>query len=128
MLFEAMTGVLPFAGTPDEVLAAKQTQAPPSPDALVDGLPQDLVRLCVELLDRDPTRRPSGREVIALLDRADPEPDEADDVAEAARPFPLIGRVAASPGPGQGLIAALHQRKTESRSLSSAAPGQARPR
>ena len=47
MLFEAMTGQLPFAGTPDEVLAAKQIQSAPSPDALVDGLPPDLVRLCV---------------------------------------------------------------------------------
>ena len=113
MLFEAMTGLLPFAGTPDEVLAAKQNQAPPSPDALVDGLPQDLVRLCVELLDRDVTKRPSGREVIARLTGRDPEPDEADDVAEAARPFPLIGR-ARHRQVLDSLIATLHQRKTVS--------------
>ena len=63
MLYEAMTGQLPFAGTPEEVLAAKQNEAPPSPDALVEGLPQDLVRLCVALLDRDVSEtaeRPRG--------------------------------------------------------------------
>ena len=31
MLYEAMTGRLPFTGSPEEVLAAKQTELPPGP-------------------------------------------------------------------------------------------------
>ena len=110
ILFEAMTGQLPFAGTPHEVLAAKQKQSAPSPDALVDGLPPDLVRLCVALLDRDASRRPGGRDVIALLGGQLPEPD---DQPEPARAFPLIGRSRHRQVLDGGL-AALHRRKTVS--------------
>ena len=86
-----MTGQLPFVGTPrGGDLAAKQKQARRHrPTTLVDGLPQDLVRLCVALLDRDAAKRPAGREVIARLSGRLPEPIDA---PEPARPFPLIGR------------------------------------
>ena len=111
ILYEAMTGYLPFAGTPDEVLAAKQQQAAPSPDTLVDGLPQDLVRLCVALLDRDASKRPSGREVIARLDGpAFPSPKTQ---RRAGSSVPLDRAIAASASPGQPL-ATLHRRKTVS--------------
>ena len=110
MLYEAMTGQLPFSGTPDEVFIAKQSQSPPSPDSLVEGLPPDLVRLCVALLDRDVTKRPSGREVIARLSGRLPEPMDG---PEAARPFPLIGR-ARHRQVLDSLVASLHQRKTVS--------------
>lgn len=89
MLYEAMTGRLPFAGPPQEVIVAKQTVAPPSPATLVEGLPEDLVALCVDLLDRDPTRRPNGREIIARLTGLAPE---LLDFPEPPRPMPLIGR------------------------------------
>ena len=67
ILYEAMTGQLPFNGSPDEVVNAKQNHSPPPPDSLVDGLPEDLVGLCVSLLDQDPASRPTGRDVIARL-------------------------------------------------------------
>ncbi len=56
MLFEAMTGRLPFVGSATEIIAAKQTHDAPSPQTLVGDLPQDLVRLCNGLLDRDPAQ------------------------------------------------------------------------
>jgi eukaryotic-like serine/threonine-protein kinase len=89
MLFEVLTGELPFGGSPRELVIAKRTQAPPSPGSLVDGLAEDLVRLCVSLLDRDPARRPGGRAIIAMLrgQVADPA-----DVPDANRELPLIGR------------------------------------
>src|SRR5262249_19214352 len=65
MLYEALTGRLPFTGSPQELIIAKRTQSPPSPSTLVAGLPDDLVRLALLLLDRDPARRPTGREIIA---------------------------------------------------------------
>ncbi len=89
MLYEALTGRLPFAGSPQELIIAKRTQPPPSPAARVAGIPEDLVRLCLTLLDRDPTRRPGGREIIALLSGQVPE---LVDVPEPYRSFPLIGR------------------------------------
>jgi eukaryotic-like serine/threonine-protein kinase len=89
MLFEAMTGRLPFTGSPEEVIVAKQTETPPSPDSLALGLPEDLVRLCVALLDRNPAKRPSGRDVIILLQGLVPD---GLDVPELNRQLPIIGR------------------------------------
>ena len=110
MLFEAMTGRLPFTGAPDEVLNAKQTQSPPSPDSLVVGLPEDLVRLCVALLDRDPAKRPTGRDVIAHLRGLVPD---RSDLPESSRSLPLIGR-ARHRQVLEGLFASLVRKTTES--------------
>ena len=89
MLYEALTGRLPFVGPPQELIVLKQTQTPTSPSAIVEALPDELVRLCVELLDRDPAKRPTGREIIARLTGLAPE---APDRPEPGRPMPLIGR------------------------------------
>jgi serine/threonine protein kinase len=89
MLYEALTGSLPFVGTPQEVILAKRTRAPVLPGALAAGLPEDLVALCGALLDRDPSRRPTGREIIARLSGRVPEPPEP---PESNRELPLIGR------------------------------------
>ena len=89
MLYEVLTRRLPFDGSPQEVILAKRTQTPPSPASLVDGLPEDLVRLCMALLDRDPSRRPGGREIIAVLGGEIPD---SIDLPEPIRAFPLIGR------------------------------------
>jgi serine/threonine protein kinase len=89
MLYEALTGRLPFIGPPQEIIVAKQTTTPASPATLIDGLPEDLVRLCVELLDRDATKRPTGREIIARLTGLEPE---SLDRREPSRTLPLIGR------------------------------------
>jgi serine/threonine protein kinase len=89
MLYETLTGRLPFIGPSQEVIVAKQTETPESPATLVEGLPEDLVQLCVDLLDRDSTKRPAGREVIARLTGQVPE---SLDQPEPSRPLPLIGR------------------------------------
>jgi eukaryotic-like serine/threonine-protein kinase len=89
MLFEALTGQLPFAGSPQEIIAAKQTQVPPSPETLAGDLPEDLVHLCNTLLNRDPARRPSAREILAQLRGTD---QDSIDVPELNRSLPLIGR------------------------------------
>jgi serine/threonine protein kinase len=89
ILYEAMTGDLPFAGSADEIVVAKQTQTPPPPELLVNGLPEDLIRLCARLLERDPKKRPTGREVIAILTGSAHEMPE---VPESNRALPLVGR------------------------------------
>ncbi|HVK75654.1 MAG TPA: serine/threonine-protein kinase [Kofleriaceae bacterium] len=67
MLYEALTGQRPFRGSPPEVLMRKQREDPPLPSAVAAGVPGDLERLCVRLMDRDPERRPDGHTVLAAL-------------------------------------------------------------
>ncbi|MCA9523277.1 MAG: protein kinase [Myxococcales bacterium] len=64
MLFESLTGRLPFVGHFADVLVQKHERAAPEPRSLVEGIPDDLNRLCVGLLDRDPGARPSGEELV----------------------------------------------------------------
>ena len=65
MLYEALTGKLPFDGSLLELLNEKTSGAPnpiESPD-----VPEDLRTLCLELLSRLPESRPRGAEVRARL-------------------------------------------------------------
>lgn len=67
MLFHALTGVLPFDGSPVQVIMDKQTRRAPSPSHLVEGIPRDLDELCVALLERHPLRRPDPQEIHRVL-------------------------------------------------------------
>jgi serine/threonine protein kinase len=67
MLYEALTGQLPFSGSPVQVLINKQQREPLAPVELVPGLPEDLNSLCVDLLHRSPGERPAGAEVLRRL-------------------------------------------------------------
>src|SRR5262249_6998403 len=93
VLYEALTGRLPFLGRPLQVLTDKQRFEPPSPRELVTDLPDDLSTLCIDLLRRNPEARPSGQEVLRRLGSI---PAEAK--APAASPsspqpaIPLVGR------------------------------------
>jgi tetratricopeptide (TPR) repeat protein len=64
MLFEALTGKLPFVGAPLQVLIRKQREEPPPPSSIADGVPPDLDALCVRLTRFDPRQRPSGIDVL----------------------------------------------------------------
>ena len=67
MLYLALTGRPPFVGGNDDVLMDKQQFEPPPPGEVAAGVPDDLGALCVELLRRDPARRPTGTEVLRRL-------------------------------------------------------------
>lgn len=67
MLYEALTGQLPFDGAPEEVLFAKQQGRPRAPSEIVDGVPADLGALCLDLLAPSPQDRPDGAEILDRL-------------------------------------------------------------
>ena len=67
MLYEALTGHLPFTGSFPELILKKQTTDPPPPGKWTPGLPEDLEALCQDLLRRAPRARPSGRQVLERL-------------------------------------------------------------
>jgi eukaryotic-like serine/threonine-protein kinase len=67
MLYEAQTGRLPHQGSIAQILRKKTTVDPPPPSVLVEGVPEDLSQLCMDLLDRVPENRPSGDEVLSRL-------------------------------------------------------------
>ena len=67
VLYRVLTGALPYVGSMGQILFAKQDSDPIRPDEVRPDLPKDLVELCMELLDREPERRPTGEQVLNRL-------------------------------------------------------------
>jgi len=67
LLYEALTGRLPFDGSSMHVLLDKLKQDAPSPRTYVPGIAPDLDELCVELLQRRPEQRPSAASIEKRL-------------------------------------------------------------
>ncbi len=72
LLYEALTGCLPFQGTPVQILLEKQKNVPRPPRALIPDVPRDLDELCVDLLLRDPEARPKADDVLRRLGAGTP--------------------------------------------------------
>ncbi len=67
ILYEALTGDVPFDGTPMQVITRKQQVDPPPPSAAVSDVPEDLDELCMQLLQREPRARPGGQAILRAL-------------------------------------------------------------
>jgi eukaryotic-like serine/threonine-protein kinase len=96
MLYQALTGKLPFTGKYFEVIMDKQTIDPPPPLALAPDTPGDLNDLCIRLLRRKPADRPGGREILRLLGRGKTGPLTpalaATQTSISSGSLPFIGR------------------------------------
>ena len=91
MLYEALTGRLPFDGNLVDILVKKTSVEPPPPRQLAPEIPEDLSTLCQDLLRLRPQSRPTGRDVIRRLEG---EVKIAEPAADT-RPVPeeqLVGR------------------------------------
>jgi len=117
MLYEAVTGRLPFRGTAAQIFQAKQTAAAPVP-----VIPEDpaLAALIAALLRRDPGERAAGAHVLAWCDGVSapllgPVPSASSVIGDGvpaarARPLSTAGGAAQAGAPRR---AALIARQTE---------------
>jgi hypothetical protein len=80
MLYEAISGRLPFAGNTYRVLAERLNRDAESLATVAPHAPPELVDLCEGLLRRDPARRLSGGDVLRAFDDSMPA-EHADAVA-----------------------------------------------
>jgi serine/threonine protein kinase len=93
ILYEALTGDLPFHGRSRDILRAKLQQEPRAPHDLIPRIPEDLSNLCFDLLRLDPKKRPTGSEFIRRL-----KLDEAETLPHVAvtsppvEKMPFVGR------------------------------------
>ncbi|MBL8950153.1 MAG: serine/threonine-protein kinase PknK [Myxococcaceae bacterium] len=83
LLHEALTGHVPFEGPSSQMLKARRTEDPIPPSRVARGVPDDLDALCLQLLARDPEKRPKGRELMERFKRA---------VTRPRAELPLFGR------------------------------------
>lgn len=88
MLYETLTGRLPFAGSLFDVMT--ESKGPTPPRELDPAVPADLNELCVDLLRRSPEHRPSGRDVIDRLGGR--RATVATDISAAPRATIFVGR------------------------------------
>jgi len=89
VLFEALTGRLPFAPGRG-ALHAKIAVPAPAVRALTPDAPADLAALCERLLRRDPSTRPLEKEILAAFGI---EADHLSDSGDGSMPSgPFIGR------------------------------------
>ncbi|TWT97408.1 Serine/threonine-protein kinase PrkC [Neorhodopirellula pilleata] len=67
MLYETLVGKPPFSGRLLKVLSLKQRMVPTPVAELVPGVPEDLAKLCDQLLSIDPNDRPDYPEIVQVL-------------------------------------------------------------
>ena len=67
MMYQAITGHLPFRGTLPEIIAKKSAVSPELPAKIQASIPDLLAALCHRLLSTDPHQRPKAEEIYRVL-------------------------------------------------------------
>jgi WD40 repeat protein/tRNA A-37 threonylcarbamoyl transferase component Bud32 len=65
ILYELLTGELPFRGNPRMLLRQVLEEEPPPPRRLQDRIPRDLETICLKCLHKEPARRYAGSGALA---------------------------------------------------------------
>ena len=68
MLYEVLTGRLPFRDKSVRVMLRKQYEVPVEPAKRQPGIPPELNELCMALLDIDPANRPTAVDILRAVD------------------------------------------------------------
>lgn len=58
IMFQLLTGQLPFLGNPAQIIQARLSRNPPRLQRRVAGVPDEIADICYRLLARDPAERP----------------------------------------------------------------------
>lgn len=103
MLYEALTGSLPFTGTASAIAVRIARDKPPQPSALRRDCPRELERLCLRMLDKRPAARPASMSEVAVVFR---EFAQRQSQFEPARPAAITKQVS-NKGRRVGLAASL---------------------
>ena len=99
VLFELLTGRLPFEGGPTEVIAKVVSEVAPRATQFRPDLPRELSRIVDRALQRDPSRRfGSMREMAEALAPFGPAKSVAAAVAEAPRGRGRLGEILMADG------------------------------
>ena len=113
VLYEMLTGAMPFDGRGAELLAAPLREAPVKPSARAEGIPAEVEELVLRLIARDPAERP--RDAFAVVDAL-------------GRPAAPPGRIGAPTGRFRTRTTAGHRWRPTSRVRRSCRRGRSSPR
>lgn len=92
VLYETLTGRRPFYGGFLQVLQKKQLEDPVPPIEVVPETPEDLSRLCMRLMERDPGKRHTAEKVFRTLGQHKDVTLESQRGSISGVGVPLIGR------------------------------------
>ncbi len=92
ILYEALTGRVPYSGHAMQVLIDKQQVIPRSPAELSPDAPPDLVELCMQLLAIEPGKRPTGADLATRLGVDDSELRRANTISQIQAVTTFVGR------------------------------------
>jgi len=91
ILYEALTGEVPFTGTDIEILMKKQREEPTPPSKRAADIPADLEALCLALLRTDPVDRPTAAQALERLGEG-PQPPSVTGRHSREPPGLFVGR------------------------------------
>ncbi len=92
VIYEGITGCLPFEGSLFDILLAKQMDSPPRPSSKVPETPGDLDDLCFKLMNKDPAKRPDANEVHSVLEQFTPSAKPTSPTRYKTRTPVFVGR------------------------------------
>jgi serine/threonine protein kinase len=108
-LYQALTGEVPFRGTPAQVVRQVREDDPAPPRRLNEAVPRDLVTVCLKCLEKNPSRRYADASGLAddLHRFLNGEPVVARPVGPAGRAWRWCRRKPVVAGLAAGIVAAL---------------------